>query len=94
MPRRDRGQARSGRRSDQREARVGDAGAGRFMLRPQQHLVMRGTAGDHREAVFRLVHRDIGDHRGRAIQHRVDDVIQLHRPTAPACRWHGTRPPA
>src|ERR1051325_4521118 len=48
--------------------------------RAEQHLVMRRTRRDHREAVLRLVDDDIEDDRARLFDHLQDRVIELVRP--------------
>src|SRR6266446_6441921 len=49
----------------------------------EQHLVMGGARGDHREAVLRLVDDDVEDHRLGRIDHLGDRVIDLVRPLDP-----------
>src|SRR4051812_29837249 len=63
--------------SDQHEAFVGDAGGLVLVLGTEDHLIVRGTRGDHREAVLLRVHRDVGDHRAVGCQHLADHVVDL-----------------
>src|ERR1043166_10293502 len=55
----------------------------RLVGRAEQHLVMRGARGDHREAVLRLVDDDVEDNRAWFLDHLQDWVIGLFRPADP-----------
>src|SRR5277367_5622754 len=57
---------------DQNQAFVGDPSRLGFVLRPQDHLVMRRPRWDHRETVLRRVDADIGDHRLLGRDHLAD----------------------
>src|SRR5690242_12641269 len=63
--------------SDEDLALVRDAGDAAFLLRPQDHLVMRRAGRDHREAVFLLVHRDVGDDGLVDRDHLPDHAIEV-----------------
>src|SRR6185312_3174070 len=63
-----------------------------LVLGAEQHLVMRGARWDHREAVLRLVDRDIDDDRLVHRQHLLDDAVDIVGPARPqAHRAEGVR---
>ena len=53
------------------------------MLGPQLHLVVRGAGRDHRKDVLLLVDEDVGDHRARRLDHRLDHAVHLLGPARP-----------
>src|ERR1019366_38200 len=63
--------------SDQNEALIGDRGSVALGTDAEDHFVMRGTAGDHREAVFLGIHGDVGNDRDVAGQHLMDHRVQF-----------------
>src|SRR5438105_14118623 len=58
----------------------------RFVGRAEQHLVMRRTRGDHREAVLRLIDDDVEDDGARFRDHLQDCVVEVVRPLDPPSR--------
>src|ERR1700689_4648820 len=64
-------------RSDEHHALFGNRAGSLLVRGPQQHLIMRRARGDHREAVFRRIDRDIGDDRLVGGQHLLDDAIDV-----------------
>src|SRR5580704_13354680 len=63
--------------SDQYQPFVGDAGGFVLVLGAEDHLVVRCTARDHREAVLLGVHPDVGDDRAVGRQHFPNDIVHL-----------------
>src|SRR5712671_2122309 len=51
----------------------------RLVLGAEQHLVVGGARGDHREAVLGLIDRDIEDDGARRLDHLADRVVKVGR---------------
>src|SRR5712691_6338525 len=54
-----------------------------LVLGAEQHLVVRRTGRDHREAVFRLIDHNIENHGAVDRQHLADRLIELIRALDP-----------
>ena len=68
---------RIARMSDQHQPFVGDAARTILTVGAEDHLVMRSTRRDHREAVLVLVDHDLAHHRTGMADHLADAVVEL-----------------